>query len=555
MKQVSRRSRKKVTSAQQESSKLPPDVPPQPPAGRWRFGRREPLWIGLLCLLGAARMFVYAAAFPLFNNIDEEVHFDLVCRYSHGDIPRELAGCSEEASRLIAMYRTQEYLATPEVLREMAALKRPVWSMPAEEQALFFPLLTKLWRDKIDHEATQPPLYYAVAGGWYDLGQWVGIRGGNLPYWARFFNVPIYGLLIWLAYIFVKQLFPANTFLHLGVPLLLVFFPQDIFYSINNDVLSAPLVTLTMYLALRMYRSAGPSPGLALAAGLSAAAALLTKYTNAPVLVLVGILAVFTFRKFSRTPRSAAGLAAAVLLLLTFCLPVGCWLARNYFVLGDLVGTAAEHRYLGWKPKPMAQFWNHPVFTPTGLARYGATLIPTFWQGEFWWHGAGSQPGGATPFTSRQQRCFSWHSSSVISSAVRRAKAATAGRPRLACSCRHLRGDVDSSLPVVRFWGMYLSFAGLAFLLIGTADPRGAGALHDHVSRRNGRNPSLAAAEFGARAGDGRHHGLYGHVATRSFDGRVRQPIQLVPPAVAFMAEPSLDGDWSIFRREIAFGA
>ena len=150
-------------------------------------------------------------------------------------------------------------------------------------------------------------------------------------YWARFFNVPIYGLLIWLAYIFVKQLFPANTFSASGRSAAPGFLSaRHLLFDQQRRALGASGDANDVLGSSHVSRR-GPSPGLALAAGLSAAAALLTKYTNAPVLVLVGILAVFTFRKFSRTPRSAAGLAAAVLLLLTFCLPVGCWLARNYF--------------------------------------------------------------------------------------------------------------------------------------------------------------------------------------------------------------------------------
>ena len=84
-------------------------------------------------------------------------------------------------------------------------------------------------REKPNYEATQPPLYYAVVGLWYDLGKWLGMEGGNLLYWTRLFNLPMYVLLVWLSYRFAKEVFPASKFVYLGVPLVLVFFPQEIF--------------------------------------------------------------------------------------------------------------------------------------------------------------------------------------------------------------------------------------------------------------------------------------------------------------------------------------
>ena len=156
----------------------------------------------------------------------------------------------------------------------------------------------------------------------------------------------------------------------------------------------------------------------------------------------------------------------------------------------------------------MAQFWNHPVFTPTGLvAVNGATLIPTFWQGEFWWHSARIATRWSDTVYLASTTLFLL--AFVVGDIVRGSPGKGGNRwPAAACLLVPALyvAMLILSLPVVRFWGMYLSFAGLAFLLIGTADPRGRRALHDHVSRRNGRNPSLAAAELGARAGDGRHH-------------------------------------------------
>jgi hypothetical protein len=36
--------------------------------------------------VAAIRVFVFAAAFPFFNNVDEQAHVDLVVKYSHGNV-------------------------------------------------------------------------------------------------------------------------------------------------------------------------------------------------------------------------------------------------------------------------------------------------------------------------------------------------------------------------------------------------------------------------------------------------------------------------------------
>jgi hypothetical protein len=37
------------------------------------------------------RVFLFSAAFPFFNNVDEQAHFDTVYKYARGYLPREIA--------------------------------------------------------------------------------------------------------------------------------------------------------------------------------------------------------------------------------------------------------------------------------------------------------------------------------------------------------------------------------------------------------------------------------------------------------------------------------
>ncbi len=304
---------------------------------------RERRMVRLFCVLAALRLLVFLAAFPFFDNVDEHFHFDLVCKYSHGDVPRRLDNGDAEAAQFIALYTSPEYLYRAKDFPAMA-IPPPLWSLPADEQAAAVEASIP-WTRVMNHDATQPPVYYAAAGGWYNLGKLMGIRGRNLLYWTRLFNVPFYVLLVWLSYLLTKRLFPDSAFTYLGVPLLLAIFPQTVFYSLNSDVLSAPLVTLSLYWLVRMYQRDAPAPGFALGAGLSGAAAFLTKYTNAPILLIVGLVAALILWKSWRGGRLLGNLAPVAVLLVAASVPVGCWLAELR-CLGRCHGSCCEGTFL-----------------------------------------------------------------------------------------------------------------------------------------------------------------------------------------------------------------
>ena len=143
------------------------------------------------------------------------------------------------------------------------------------------------------------------------------------------------------------------------------------------------------------------------AAGLATAAAVLAKFTNVPLLAIVGIVAASKLQPWRRKKWPPAHLAAVLLLLMAAGIPIGCWLARNYVILGDFMGFAAKSRCLTWTAKPLSQYGNHPIFTPGGLLSFWAPWLRVFggaiwcgtairWRAEEW-----------TPFMSRRRRCSS----------------------------------------------------------------------------------------------------------------------------------------------------
>src|SRR5258706_12045146 len=252
-------------------------------------GAKDTATIALMCLVACVRVFVYSAAFPFFNNVDEQAHLDLVCKYSHGHVPRQLESFGSESAELITLYQSPEYLMS---LKDGSGpdVPPPKWTLPDAERSAALAVAAAGPESRVNHDATQPPGYYAVAGAWYALGQALGLQSGSLLYWIRFLNVPLIGILVGLSYVGMKRYYPSRRFLHLGVPLLLAFFPQDVFYSINNDVLSALVVGAAFYGLCEL--DAAPQRGYAFRAliGLSCAIAVLIKFSNVAILAVLAVV-------------------------------------------------------------------------------------------------------------------------------------------------------------------------------------------------------------------------------------------------------------------------
>jgi hypothetical protein len=371
---------------------------------------REIQLVWVLCIVAALRVFIFCAAFPFFGNVDEVQHFDLVMKYSLGQVPRSLNSTAPESAWLIAAYDSPEFLGepkdfpgghfpTPSWLQRSTSGKlagelgpngqhagRPTRSNPPEI-SVQDQIARALCRET-NYEASQPPLYYAVTGIWLRLGRLIGIpENGFLLYWLRFLNVFFAGGLVWLGFAIARHVFPEETFVRLGVPLLLAFFPQDTFYSIQNDVLSPVCFGVAFYGLVRWMQTDQLRPGLALLTGLALAASCLTKTANLPLLAMAGLAMLWQARRFATEGRLRTAAPALGLLSLSIALPLAAWFAWNLHNFGDLTAAHGKIEHLGWTRKPLGAWWPHPIFTLRGLYTFWSGLMPSFWRGELTWHG------------------------------------------------------------------------------------------------------------------------------------------------------------------------
>src|SRR5260221_14308271 len=123
------------------------------PEAQPRFSESaERQWILLLCCLAAIHVFIFSAAFPFFNNVDEFLHFDLLVKYSHGHLPRRLEHVSPESADFLSIYSS----STAEFLQDKQFPSPPQTSSGGKTSFNFSVNMSALQHEQ-NYESSQPP--------------------------------------------------------------------------------------------------------------------------------------------------------------------------------------------------------------------------------------------------------------------------------------------------------------------------------------------------------------------------------------------------------------
>ncbi len=355
--------------------------------------RHEASIVVALCVLAACRVLFFAAAFPVFNNVDEQAHFDLVLKYAHGDWPVSAeAHYDHDSAELIVLHGSPEFLHG----EGGPPIHPPPWKFDRAQIDHALERSIGAWMRLPNHEAHAPPLYYTAAAAWLQLGRAMGISGGEIAFWLRFLNAPLMVLLVWLAHRCCIRLARSGASdridLRLGVPLLVATLPQDAYYSINADLMAAVLATATIWgiACLGSRDDSDSRTPVYLATGLAASAAVLTKLSNLPLLVVLAFAAgalLMRHRVGSSASNDGHWISKLLILVLASILPIAVWMLANRYLLGDALGVARKITALGWQVQGCGEIWRHPIFTPVGMGSFLEGLTETFWRGEFVWGG------------------------------------------------------------------------------------------------------------------------------------------------------------------------
>ncbi|HXF10203.1 MAG TPA: DUF2142 domain-containing protein [Desulfuromonadaceae bacterium] len=347
-------------------------------------GTRERRIVWLACGLATLHVFLFSAAFPFFNNTDEDSHFDLVVKYAHNDIP--LDHSPEESLRFLATYHSYAYLSTVDDFPDRQ-FPKPLWKQPAELQPKLLAAKEAVRGSVANLESAQPPLYYTIAGLSWNVCRHLGLSDGNRIYALRFLNAFFVVALVILGYTTARIVFPAQVFPRLAVPLLIAFFPQTIFYSINNDLLTAVTFSLTFLLLTKWMRTDPPDARLGAALGIAVAVSFLAKMSTVPLIAATFAAVLAKAALPAKGKKISASLPALAALFISAAVPMAAWMATCRVRFGDLTGTAFKMNRLHWTYQPFGEWWHHPLFTPHGFWYFLSGNIASLWQGEFWWNG------------------------------------------------------------------------------------------------------------------------------------------------------------------------
>src|SRR5215469_6847052 len=104
-----------------------------------------------LCIFAALRVFIFSAAFPFFNNVDEPSQFDLLVKYSHGHVPRGQESFSKDSSAYLTLFSSCAYMGTPDMFPDHK-MPAPLWTEPVAKMQQDFELICASWQVQSNYE-------------------------------------------------------------------------------------------------------------------------------------------------------------------------------------------------------------------------------------------------------------------------------------------------------------------------------------------------------------------------------------------------------------------
>jgi len=218
--------------------------------------------------LALVRGTIYSVVVPLWQAPDEPSHFEYIKLIlerrtlpQEGDVSLHIR--KEIVTSLIEQ-DTGRYMPGFVIPREVLIAPEPP-QIPGPSQSV------------------HPPLYYLLNALILLPLQYQEVA--TQAYWARLVSVALSALLVLVAFLTARELFPEEPFLTLGIPTLVLFIPAHTFMTstINNDHLAELICSLFVYLSVRAFKH-----GISLWSGLSfGLLMLLGIWTKSTALVMI----------------------------------------------------------------------------------------------------------------------------------------------------------------------------------------------------------------------------------------------------------------------------
>ncbi|MFL6504600.1 MAG: tetratricopeptide repeat protein, partial [Candidatus Udaeobacter sp.] len=176
-----------------------------------------------------------------------------------------------------------------------------------------------------------------------------------------------------LVFLTLRLLLPVRTAL-VGL-MLAVFLPMHLYlmHYVTNELLTATLATLTLYLCLRLLKNETPRAAQFVFIGLSLGATMLTKSTG--ILLFPTVIAAVAMRRSHMRPPFVTSLRNLGLLIATCLAVCGWYYAHIWLTFGTpLLGN--------WDVKSGFTWWQDPGYhTAADYLRFGRSLVTPLFSG------------------------------------------------------------------------------------------------------------------------------------------------------------------------------
>jgi hypothetical protein len=163
-----------------------------------------------------------------------------------------------------------------------------------------------------NYEASQPPLYYTLAGLWWRLGKVCGFHDGFLLYWLRFLNIfsssRSCGWALWRRdWFFRKTCFCGSAFRRCWPS-----FRKAPFIPFKTTCSRRCVLARRSFCLVKLLRAERAGcPAWERLTGLALAATFLTKISNLPLLAVSGLVVLFKISRLAKAGKLRAAVPGA----------------------------------------------------------------------------------------------------------------------------------------------------------------------------------------------------------------------------------------------------
>ncbi|HEV2527769.1 MAG TPA: DUF2142 domain-containing protein [Thermomicrobiales bacterium] len=356
--------------------------------------------LGALILLYVAKALVFVFVFPPFSGHDEIAHYAYIQHVveeqrvpqltqdpNANDIPgRPQTGRGNQYVDLLPaeLYEYCRYalqwFCDPNGLANGHPTTEPVWNVSYGVGPDGQP---RLQADGVQYAANHPPLYYLTMAPAFWVADEFDASPVTKMYLLRLLAIPFGLIVVILAFMTTRLIFPRDPFLMITVPAFVALQTQISYEGtmVNNDIMSIAAYSWVLYLVIRSVRD-GFTPRNSALIGFALGLGIITKSTSITGAAIIG-LALLTVQSWRSRGEFFASLPKAFRMGMIVALPAVAMAAPWYVFMWQTYGNfTALPQVL-----ELQRFWNAPegpFFQLLTSFDFLKRRFSEFW-GEFGW--------------------------------------------------------------------------------------------------------------------------------------------------------------------------